>query len=63
MECMATVYSNGCDVGVPVVLSVAQPRSLSKHFSDLALRLGFGLWLWLEQCPVSTDTKSFWLED
>ena len=30
---MAIVYSNGCDVGVPVELSVAQPSSLSKHFS------------------------------
>ena len=33
---MAIVYSNVCDVGVPVELSVAQPRSLSKHFSPLA---------------------------
>ena len=33
---MAIVYSNGCDVGVPVELSVAQPSSLNRHFSDLA---------------------------
>ena len=34
---MAIVYSNGCDVGVPVELSVAQPSSLNRHFSKLAL--------------------------
>ena len=39
MECMATVYSNGCDVGVPVELSIAQPRSLNRHFSKLAYGL------------------------
>ena len=33
---MAIVYSNVCDVGVPVELSVAQPSSLNRHFSDLA---------------------------